>query len=230
MAPATALLLTGINLVGSGKSGNLQKYVVIVLTIALASIFIYGLGATVTGAVTIHAVDNFAPNGTLLVFTTAAMIFTAFHRLRANRSSRRGSSDPKRNLPRSLIGSVVLVLSLYLLVYYVSIRVMSIEELAGSRETAVVNVARALLGPAGAGAALLAGLLATVSSANASILSASRTLFALARDGAIPRPFARVSQRDFLRPGLLSCPLVFQRPLMRFTDGFYGPSIGIENQ
>jgi amino acid transporter len=71
---------------------------------------------------------------------------------------------------------------------------MSIEELAGSRETAVVDVARALLGPAGAGAALLAGLLATVSSANASILSASRTLFALARDGEIPRPFARVSQ------------------------------------
>ena len=53
-------------------------------------------------------------------------------------------------------------------------------------ETATVEVARSLIGRFGAVAILFAGLLATLSSANASILSASRTVYALGNDRLLP--------------------------------------------
>ena len=51
---------------------------------------------------------------------------------------------------------------------------------------------RPAFGAGAATATLGAGLLATLSSANASILSSSRTLFALSRDGEVPAYFSRI--------------------------------------
>jgi amino acid transporter len=61
-------------------------------------------------------------------------------------------------------------------------------------ETAIVEVAREYLGGVGAVAILVAGLLATVSSANASILSASRALYGLSSDALAPPAGARVNR------------------------------------
>lgn len=62
-------------------------------------------------------------------------------------------------------------------------------------ETAAVEVARTYLGIAGAVAILVAGFLATLSSANASLLGGSRTLYALSRDELVPAMAGRLSQR-----------------------------------
>jgi amino acid transporter len=59
----------------------------------------------------------------------------------------------------------------------------------------MVEVASTLAGPLGAAAFLLAGVLATVSSANASILSSSRSVFALGRDGVVPETAGAVNER-----------------------------------
>jgi amino acid transporter len=56
-------------------------------------------------------------------------------------------------------------------------------------------VAREFLGLPGAIAILFAGLLATFSSANASILSASRAVYALSRDALLPRKASEVNLR-----------------------------------
>jgi amino acid transporter len=56
-------------------------------------------------------------------------------------------------------------------------------------------VARAFSGRVGAVAILLAGLLATISSANASVLSTSRAVFAVSRDALVPRAASRLNLR-----------------------------------
>jgi amino acid transporter len=69
------------------------------------------------------------------------------------------------------------------------------EQLAELGETAVVSVGRALFGTFGAAAILGGGLLATLSSANASILSASRSIYALSRDDLVPKAVQRLNER-----------------------------------
>lgn len=98
---------------------------------------------------------------------------------------------PGRNIPIGLVGSVVIVLLLYLLVYFTSTVMLGPEALARAGDTAVVDAGAKIAGVFGSVTVLGAGLLATLSSANASILSASRTLFALARDDAVPAVFNR---------------------------------------
>ena len=193
VGPAAAIALTVVNVFGSRSAGALQKYLVAVLTTALTTVFLYGFwqvvapDADVAGA----AASGFVPGAGLPVITSAALIFTAYIGFVQIATVGGEIRFPQRNLPRALIGSVVIVLALYLLVYFVSARVMSADDLASHGETAVVQVAGKLIGTTGILATLGAGILATLSSANASILSSSRTLYALARDEAVPGLFAR---------------------------------------
>jgi nucleotide-binding universal stress UspA family protein len=89
--------------------------------------------------------------------------------------------DPGRNLPRAVIGSVLIVTAIYALVLLVVLAAVPNEVVAGS-DTAMVNAAAMIIGPIGAAALLFGGLLATASSANASILASSRINFAMGRD------------------------------------------------
>ncbi len=59
----------------------------------------------------------------------------------------------------------------------------------------MVEVARTLAGNLGAAVFLLGGVLATLSSANASILSSSRSVFALGRDDLVPGALSAVNER-----------------------------------
>ena len=99
--------------------------------------------------------------------------------------------NPGRNLPLAVIGSVVIVTVIYALFLLVLLASVP-NDLVSGNDTAVVDAARLLFGQyeilgyglGGAGAALLlfGGLLATASSANASILSSSRINFAMGRE------------------------------------------------
>jgi amino acid transporter len=102
---------------------------------------------------------------------------------------------PGRNLPVAMVGSVLVVGVLYVVTILVATSAFDSGTLATFGETAMVEVARAFVGPAGAVAILSAGLLATVSSANASILSSSRAIFALSRDALVPRRTGIVNLR-----------------------------------
>ncbi|MDR9382716.1 MAG: amino acid permease, partial [Natronomonas sp.] len=92
--------------------------------------------------------------------------------------------DPGRNLPIAVIGSVVFVTLVYTIAL-VTLLVSADIGVIADNTTAVIDVARLLMGPAGAVLLLVGGLLATASSANASILASSRINFAMGRDGII---------------------------------------------
>lgn len=187
--PVAALLLTVIIALGGRRAGGLQAGIVLTLTAALTLIFVAGLWQISAGAAGQLAPRAFLPDAPLSLVSTAAMIFTAYIGFVQIAAVGGEVRRPERNLPRSLVGSVLVVMTLYLLVYFVSATVLGPGPLADAGDTAVVDAGTAIAGIYGTAAVLGAGLLATLSSANASILSASRTLFALARDGSVPRIF-----------------------------------------
>jgi len=88
---------------------------------------------------------------------------------------------------------VVIVGILYVTTIFVATSAFGSAALSSFGETAIVEVARNFVGTTGAIAILIAGLLATLSSANASILSTSRAVFAVSKDAILPASAARMN-------------------------------------
>ena len=195
IALGAALVLTLINLVGTRRAGRLQNYIVLSLVAILTLLLAYGI-LQATGLLGRPSWPGpFAPKGWAVVFPTTALIFTSYLGFVQIATVAGEIKAPHRNLPRALIGSVLIVATLYILALFVSTTVLSTEELARQGETAMVEVAQRLAGDTGALAMLAAGLLATLSSANASILSSSRAVYALGRDRLLPVAISRVHRR-----------------------------------
>ncbi len=103
--------------------------------------------------------------------------------------------DPKRTLPRSLIGGTMIVIALYVLVNAAYFFILSPEEVAVVPESSSVafEVVVRLLG-AGAASLMSAGLMVSAyGTLHATVLTASRLPYALARSGLLPRVLARLS-------------------------------------
>ena len=192
---SAAVVLTAVSIVGTRKSGNLQNVVVSALVAILGAFLLYG-GLDAAGVFGAERVPEvFLPYGTLPIFTTAALVFTSYLGFAQIATLAGEIREPGRTLPRALVGSVIVVGFLYAITIFVATSTLGSGRLAELGEVAIVEVARALLGPAGAVALLAAGVLATLSSANASILSSSRTVYALSRDSLLPDGLDRIGER-----------------------------------
>jgi amino acid transporter len=94
-----------------------------------------------------------------------------------------------------MVGSVLIVGALYVVTILVATSAFESARLAALGETAMVDVGRHYLGSVGALAIVFGGLLATMSSANASILSTSRAIYAVSKDALLPRWASRINLR-----------------------------------
>jgi APA family basic amino acid/polyamine antiporter len=102
--------------------------------------------------------------------------------------------DPRRDLPRGLVMGVTAVIALYLLVNFVCIRVLGMEQLA-STATPASDVMRAALGERGA-TLIAAGIaISTVGFLSQNLLTGPRVYFAMAQDGVFFRGVAAVHPR-----------------------------------
>ncbi|MFB6073756.1 MAG: amino acid permease [Haloarculaceae archaeon] len=177
MALGGAILFITVNYVGAKETGRLQN-VIVVLLVAILGVFT-AVGATRANPSNLPAAKGFGP-----MMATTGVIFVSYLGFVQITSVAEEIKQPGRNLPRAVIGSVLLVTTIYALVLVAMSTAVENGFIAalGVEQIAVVEVARRLLGPAGAVALLIGGLLATASSANASILASSRINFAMGRD------------------------------------------------
>ncbi|WP_158855085.1 amino acid permease [Halorhabdus sp. CUG00001] len=190
IALAGGTFFVGVNYVGAKETGRLQNVIVLIL-IAILTVF------TLVGGFQAD-VSNLPKNeGLTPMLTATGFIFVSYLGFVQITSVAEEIKDPGKNLPRAVIGSVVLVTGIYALVLFVMSATVEPGFIAGmgENEIAVVQVAERLLGPVGAVAMLFGGLLATASSANASILASSRINFAMGRDRVISPDLNRVHPR-----------------------------------
>ncbi|MFW5974169.1 MAG: APC family permease [Natrialbaceae archaeon] len=198
-AIAFAVLLgiasTVVNLTGTDNAAAIQNAIVGLLLSILAVVLAYG-GLAATGLIGARsAPEQFAPFGITPVFTTAALVFTSYLGFAQVATVAGEMKRPGRNLPLAMVGSVLVVGVLYVVAVFVATSAFGSAHLATLGETAMVAVGRAYLGAAGAVAIVVGGLLATISSANASILSTSRAIYAVSRDEILPLAASRINLR-----------------------------------
>ncbi|PCR90419.1 amino acid permease [Natrinema ejinorense] len=184
-----AAFLTGVNYYGVKETGALQNVIVITL-VGLILAFL-GFGAS-SGP----SIGEFNPYGWPAVAATVGTVYVTFIGFEVIATSAEEIKNPSRNLPLAMIASVVTPTLLYVGVMFVSTGTLSLDALVES-PIPVADVATAVMsrfgmlsifgleisiGSLGALAMIVGAVLATVSSANASILSAARVNFAMGRD------------------------------------------------
>ena len=94
--------------------------------------------------------------------------------------------DPAKNLPRSSIGGVLACIAIFLLVNVALLHVLPMGRLTAS-QMPVADAASAIFGSRGKQIILLVSLLTAISAINPTPLMSPRILFAMARDGLMPR-------------------------------------------
>lgn len=111
--------------------------------------------------------------------------------------------NPGREIPRSMIGGVILVLLIYLALNLAFLRVVGIDAMAGDPFVAATMASR-LFGPAGDTVLRILTVISLFASVNALQLMGSRVPYALSRDGLLPPLFAHVNKGGTPLPALLA--------------------------
>jgi basic amino acid/polyamine antiporter, APA family len=102
--------------------------------------------------------------------------------------------DPRRNLPRALIGGTLVVIGIYLLANVGYLSVLGVEEIRRSPLVAG-EVAARLIGPVGVAFVATTVMISTFGTLNATLLTAPRIFFAMADDRLFFKPVAAVHPR-----------------------------------
>lgn len=189
VAVAGCILFTLINLVSVKGTGKLQ----IILVVALLGILFLLIGE---GATEVRG-SNLFPFITTdfhTVIAVAGLVFVSFGGLTKVASVGEEVVNPARNLPLGMLLAWAIVSLLYILVVLVTVGTVSPEELRGSLVPVGLS-ARQVLGSFGMVLVDLSAALAFITTANAGILSASRTPLAMSRDGILPAALSETNER-----------------------------------
>jgi basic amino acid/polyamine antiporter, APA family len=192
--PAAFLVLAvaGILMIGVRETARTNT-IMVFIKLAVLTLFI-AIG------VTAFTSDNFSPffvedegiDGTV---TAATLIFFAYIGFDAVSTSGEEVKEPARDLPRAIIGSLAIATLLYILVAVVATGALPYDQLNGAE----APLATALDEGAGVGwgaDVISFGALVAITSVVLTLLyGQSRILFAMSRDGLLPRRVAHVHPR-----------------------------------
>lgn len=201
VAVAVGLLFVGINFKGvseTGKVGNL----VTLAKIAVLGIFVFsGVWAIFHRPQALGHFTPFTPEGLGGVFMAMGFTFIAFEGYEIIAQAGEEVKDPRRNVPRAVLFSMVIVVPIYMLVAFASLGAVIPESgepswqwLGQHAELGLAEAARQFM-PLGTTLLLVGGLLSTMSALNATTFSSTRVSFAMGRDRNLPDIFARVHAR-----------------------------------
>ncbi len=200
LAVIIVIIFTYINYRGAketGKAGN----VVTVLKIAILLIFIVVGTKVVFGEP--RRFDHFFPffsKGFFGILTAMGLTYIAFEGYEIIAQSGEEIKNPRKNIPRAIFYSLLIVVPIYIFVAFVALGVVNPgamtawDFLADKKEVAMVEAARNISGW-GSGILLIGGLLSTISALNATIYSSSRVSFAMGRDYNLPKAFSQIHKK-----------------------------------
>lgn len=193
-APATTiawLLLaacTALNIAGIRQSAWVGMALVAVevggLLLVIALGFARGEPAQALGPI--------GPGQAVPVLTGAALVFFAYIGFEDMTNLSEETTRPVRDMPRALLGAVLVTALLYLLLVWAVLSLVTPQELAASSAPLADAARRAA--PWSGPVVRVAALFATASTALMVLVSITRLVFAMAREGDFPAMLARTSR------------------------------------
>lgn len=200
LAVVLTLAFTVVNIVGAKETGRLQRWLVVVLLSVLFFFVVQGLLAIAgmgAGDVAERQFSPFFPYGAGGLFSTVGLVFVSYAGLTKVASVAEEVKDPDVTIPLGMALSLAVATTAYVLGVLVIVAVL---EPAALQEdlTPVASAADAFFDwlPGSIGLILIvtAAIAAFASTGNAGIMSASRYLFAMARDRIVSPGFAKIGR------------------------------------
>ncbi len=189
IAIAACIFFAAVNMISVKSTGRIQIVLVLVLLGFLAAYSTLGIAS-----VEMPRYQPLMPFGVQSVLAVAGMVFVSFGGLTKVVSVAEEVRRPHRTLPLGMFLAFATVNVLYVLVTVVTVGVVDAGRLSGSLLPITLG-AEAILGRTGVVLASLGALLAFATTANAGILSASRSPMAMSRDGLLPSILSRTNER-----------------------------------
>ncbi|MCD4708869.1 MAG: amino acid permease [Candidatus Sabulitectum sp.] len=183
---AALIFFTFLNLRGASHAGRAQIIMVSGLLLIL-------LAFSVVGSLHTSAAKMvpFASGGIKGILEATALIFVAFGGLTKAASVAEEASNPKRDIPLSMITSLSVVTFLYFTSVMVCVGTLDRSVLATSM-TPLSDAAKTFAGNPGFIILALAAVFAFLSTANAGILASARFPLAMSKDRLIPSIIGRI--------------------------------------
>jgi APA family basic amino acid/polyamine antiporter len=242
LAVFSIIFLTGLNILGAKKGGNLNNVLTGAKILGIVLLIVAGLFFTHASPI-INPVNHTASNTNIFSAVLAAMLsaFWAYDGwfLVGNISGE--IKNPKKNVPISLIAGVGICIILYLLINSAFMHVLPLSELAntGQDDIAALEVARAIAGNAGVIAIALLIVVCTFGALNAVIITYPRLYYRISQEKFFPKSFSFVHPRyrtpylGMIYAGIWSCVLVISGTfdvltnMIIFTEFFFTALFGI---
>ena len=183
------LIFLSINLIGIKEAGRTQ--VIMVAGLLLLMVLYIAAGVPV---VRVERFSPFMPKGIASIFFTTGFVFVSYAGLLKIASVAEEIKNPARNIPLGMILSLLVVSVLYTLMVFVTTGVLEAGSLSQSL-TPISDGAEVFMGSAGMIALSIAAILAFLSTANAGIMTAARSLIPLSQDRLLPAFLGKINVR-----------------------------------
>ncbi|MFF8016731.1 amino acid permease [Streptomyces sp. NPDC007929] len=214
LAAALVLVLTAILVVGMKLSARITSLVVaikvtVVLVVIVAGAFLIEgknydpfipkekpveAGSSLDSPL-IQLMFGWAPSnfGVMGIFTAASVVFFAFIGFDVVATAAEETKNPQRDMPRGIIGSLIICTTLYVLVSIVVTGMQHYSQL--SVDAPLADAFKATGHPWFAGFISFGAAVGLTTVCMILLLGQTRVFFAMSRDGLLPRFFSRVHPR-----------------------------------
>ncbi|MFD9671739.1 amino acid transporter [Streptomyces sp. NPDC059981] len=137
-----------------------------------------------------------APLGVTGISAAASTLFFSYIGFDAASTAGEEAKNPKKDLPRAIMLSLGIVTILYVLVAFVAVGAMPWQDFEGT-EAALAQIMTNVTGHSFWGVVLAAGAVVAIASVVFAVLyGQTRILFAMSRDGLVPKVFAKVDEKS----------------------------------
>ncbi|MDD9302696.1 MAG: amino acid permease [Desulfobacter sp.] len=181
------LFLSLINWLGVGVFEKIQ---VAMMAIFILAMLIFGIGGCLNMDPGLHT--ELFPKGMGAFITVVAIASFSWGGVIAVVEVAGEVKNPKKNLPRSIIISMIIIGTLYVLQTYALTGNLLWSEASALGSTAILTAAATFLPQWGVNFLALGALLAMATTVNAMILMGAREIFAWSNDKLIPEVFMRI--------------------------------------
>ncbi len=189
-AVAVVIIFTIVNIRGMKETGTVET-VITAIVLAILSLYIFN-GWSYTQQIQIPV--QASPAGIIGIFAATAYLFEMYLGAEAVAAAQAEIKNPGKNIPRAIILSAIVLILLYTSVVYIAVKTVSPDVLS-LQSSPIAFVAEQIMGPAG-GILITIGLaIAGLAATNEAIMAQSRVLYAMSRDGYLPKALSKMHKR-----------------------------------
>lgn len=198
LAVASIVVLAGINIMGAGEASMVEIVAVWGKLIILAGLAMFGLWQWDTASLSLEQ-----PPGWFGAIIGAGTVFMAYEGFQLLAYDYEEMRNREWMMPRVMPLAILTALIVYIGVALGVPMLIGAETVVMQREVALATAGRAALGSTGFVAVTIAAAFSTASAINATLFATARLARSVAREGEMPRVFAREDREGVPYAGIL---------------------------